>query len=201
VNALAAVRVGATTEAWSALGFAVAGDGAVHLANGAIDLVGGPAGIGSLVVSGIDATIDVDGLVFEPGAVRSADPQPNGAVGLDHVVVTTDSLERTSDAVVAALGLRLRRIRETERVRQAFHRFDDPAAGGVRGCILEIVEDPRAERSSFWGLVVTVGDLDAFCAAGADRVSSPRPAVQPGRFIAGVRPQAALGTAVAVMSP
>ena len=52
----------------------------------------------------------------------------------------TDDLERTSNAVSAALGLELRRIRETADVRQAFHRFPD------RGCIVEIVTPGTGTR-------------------------------------------------------
>ena len=91
-----------------------------------------------------------------------------------------------------------RRVRETPTVRQAFHRF--PSQGGVRGCIIEVVENAQVERPELWGLVVNVFDLDAFVATAGDLVGTPNAAVQPGRRIVTVRRSAGLGTAVAVMS-
>ena len=51
---------------------------------------------------------------------------PIGAIGLDHVVVTTDSLERTSGAIAAATDAPLKRVREVGELRPGFHRV-----GGV----------------------------------------------------------------------
>ena len=48
---------------------------------------------------------------------------PLGAIGLDHVVVTTDSLERTCAAIEAATGAPLKRVREVGEIRQGFHRL------------------------------------------------------------------------------
>lgn len=193
---LAAVAVPAPSDRWRRLGFAVDADDRVALANGA--LVFGPDVPALMVASDEDVPDELDGLRVGRGVVTAGTDHPNGAFELDHVVVTTDSLERTSDAIERHLGLERRRIRETPTVRQAFHRFPDQ--GGVRGCIVEVVENPRAERSTLWGLVVNVRDLDDFVTAAGDLVGDPRPAVQPGRRIATVRASAGLGTAVAVMS-
>ena len=107
-----------------------------------------------------------------------------GAIGLDHVVVLTGDLARTSDAVAGATGSELRRIREAGEVRQGFHRI------GRGGLVVEIVE--RAELgddpADFWGVVVNVEDLDAACELlGEELIGAPKDAVQPGRRIATLR--------------
>jgi hypothetical protein len=113
----------------------------------------------------------------------------------------TDSLERTSDAVVSVLALERRRTRETEEAVQAFHRFA-PGPDGTPGCILEIVESPSVERAELFGVVFTVTDLDAV-AANYDRemLGQPKPATQHGRYIATFRSGAGLGVPTALMSP
>lgn len=196
---LASVVVGGVAESWEALGFTVEA-GAVAFANGAVELDPHTTDPGTAVpalrvdgVVGLPA--QVDGVPVLAGAARAGSVHPNGCTELDHVVIMTPSLERTSAALEEVLGLPLRRIRETESVRQAFHRFPD------RGCIVELVESARVDRAALWGLVVIADDLDAFAAAaGADLVGAPRPAVQPGRRIATVRSAAGLACPVAVMT-
>ncbi len=57
-------------------------------------------------------------------------------------------------------------------------------------------------RTSLFGLVVNVVDLDAVCERwGKDVIGVPKPAVQPGRRIATVRSAAGLGVPVAFMTP
>lgn len=197
---LASIRVAASTESWSSLGFTVV-DGVVALANGALELGGAAPGIGGLGVDGLDAATTVDGLTVEPERERRAVVHPNGARSIDHIVIMTDSLDRTSDAIESELGLERRRLRETDTVRQAFHRFADPTGTGERGCIVELVEHATASRAEYWGLVVVVDDLDALHANAPDLVGPPKPAVQPGRRIATARRDADLGTAVAFMTP
>ncbi len=63
-------------------------------------------------------------------------------------------------------------------------------------CILEVVERAGV-AASLWGLVVVVEDLDGL----GPLVGAPRDAVQPGRRIATVRPDAGLTTALAFMTP
>lgn len=203
VTRLATVDVGASADAWAALGFTTA-DGVIGLRNGAIRLVTDRAGLGAIGVTGIEAPISADGLTITPVDDLSIADHPNGARSIDHVVVMTDSLDRTSAAIEASLGLERRRLRETDTVRQAFHRFADPidaAAAGERGCILELVESLRTPHPEFWGLVVIVDDIDALHGAQPDLVAPPKTAVQPGRRIATVRREADLGTAVAFMTP
>ena len=73
-----------------------------------------------------------------PTAVPPSTPvlveHANGAIGLDHVVVTTNDLERTCAAIESATGSPLRRVREVGEIRQGFHRL------GGGGLIVEVVE-------------------------------------------------------------
>ena len=82
-------------------------------------------------------------------------------------------------------------------MRQGFHRI------GRGGLIVELVERPDlpAGPASFWGLVVIVDDIDAACELiGAERISPPKDAVQPGRRIATIRADVGLGLPVALMT-
>lgn len=213
---LASVLTGGVVEPWEALGFAVerdgagdgdgggggAGGGRLAFANGAVRVTG--SGEGGLLGLELDADesfpSDIEGVPLAAGSVVAGVDHPNGAFEIDHVVFRTHDLEASSEAISAALGLELRRIRETDTVRQGFHRFPDQ--GGVRGCIVEIVEDQRATAASLWGLVVNVVDLDAAVERlGADLIGPAKPAVQAGRRIATVRRGAGIGVPLALMTP
>jgi len=141
---------------------------------------------------------DCDGISVryaEPEARPACDERPPiGDLAIDHVVIITDSIERTSAAVERLTGEGLRRVRDTGQVRQGFHRL------GRGGTILELVERPGAD-TSLWGFVLTVPALDEVVAHGRGLITAPRDAVQPGRRIATVDRAAGLGTAVAFMSP
>jgi len=124
---------------------------------------------------------------------------PNGASALDHLVVVTPDLDRTT-AALAALGLDARRTREAGRGRlQRFFRLGE--------VILEVVGpvEPSGDGpATFWGLAFTVADIDATAAHLGDRAGPPRPAVQPGRRITTLRKGDATGgvsVPVAFMSP
>jgi hypothetical protein len=196
---LAAIEVGGDSDAWRALRFLVDADRAIALRNGAIRVVDAPAGVRALVLDGGDGPSNVDGVPVRSGTTAPPVDHPNGAFELDHVVVTTDSLERTSAAFTDQLRLPQRRVREAcegeQPVRQAFHRF-------ANGCILEIVESARTPEVALFGLVVNVADLDTLCdELGPDLIGRPKPAVQTGRLIATVRSRAGVGFPVAMMSP
>jgi hypothetical protein len=138
---------------------------------------------------------EIDGIPTSYVDLAGYQPQRSGMYGFDHVVVMTDSIDRTCSAIHGALDLPLKRIREAGTVRQGFHRAGD--------AVIEVVETAQhPEPQPFlWGLVFTVADLDEWCGrAGPDVVGEARPAVQPGRRIASIRTQAGLGVPVAVMS-
>jgi hypothetical protein len=194
-------------ETWRSLGLDVADDGTIPLIGASIRIVGdhpdSSAGIiGWTLSGGADApvgSIDIDGLATDlaaPATPVYAD-HPLGASGLDHVVVMTADLERTSGAIAAATGCELKRIRELGTMRQGFHRI------GRGGLIVELVErsDLPAGPASFWGLVLIVDDLDKACdLIGSERISAPKDAVQPGRRIATIRADVGLGLPVALMT-
>jgi hypothetical protein len=187
---LAGLGIADPPQRWEALGFTVSGD---VLVVGGVALQLGVTGTGIVgwAVTGVE--VAVDGLATVPAApVAPAVEHPNGAVGLDHVVVMTPDFARTA-AALEAVGLPLRRVIDGPRGRMGFRRL-----GPV---ILEVVaapEDPQGP-ARFWGLVVVVADLDGLAARLDDRLGSIRAAVQPGRRIATLRAEAGLTTAVAFM--
>jgi hypothetical protein len=193
--------IGGPPGPWERLGLTVL-DGAVPLFGTGLRFdETAPAGIVGWALSGLaDAVRDIDGLATE--VVAPATPvlvdHPCGAIGLDHVVVTTDDLERTCAAIEAATGAPLRRVREVGEIRQGFHRL----SGG--GLIVEVVERAGlpVAPSWFWGLVINVEDIDAAAERlGPDGIGAVTPAVQPGRRIATVRAELGLGVPVALMTP
>lgn len=117
-------------------------------------------------------------------------------LGIDHVVVNTPDLERTSHAFQQATGAELKRIRDAgNNVRQGFHRLGD--------VIIEIVSAPSmpAGKASLWGFVLNVADVHEVAAyLGPDVLSPPKPAVQKNRLIATFRGAVGLGVPVALMS-
>lgn len=162
-----------------------------------------PAGLSSWSLrdrSNADPNAPIDGLASGPSSADLPDTveHPIGAVGIDHLVVLTPDLDRTIDAL-AAEGVELRRLREGPAgdghpVRQAFFRLAE--------VILEVVatDEPADGPARFWGLTLLVRDLDTAAERlGPDRISPPKPAVQPGRRIATVRTGAGLGIPVALM--
>jgi hypothetical protein len=197
------LTVAGDADAWRSIGLTTTADGLIPLVGTSIRIVpaaqGHPTGIVGWALSGADDTTDIDGLATEvvaPATPVYAD-HPLGASGLDHLVVSTADLERTSGAIEAATGCELKRIREVGTMRQGFHRI------GRGGLIVELVERPDlpAGPATFWGLVLIVADLDAaFELLGADRISAPKDAVQPGRRIATIRGEVGLGLPVALMT-
>lgn len=199
------LEIGGDADAWRSLGLVVAADGLVPLHGTSLRIVDPSRGEGLVgwALSGVDVSrdgTDVDG-GLPTSVVEATDPvfaaHELGASGLDHVVVMTRDLERTTDAIAAATGCDLKRVREVGTMRQGFHRI------GRGGLIVEVVERPEIEegRARFWGLVLNVDDLDAACERiGSDRISAPKDAVQPGRRIATVSSDAGLGLPVALMT-
>jgi hypothetical protein len=191
--------VGGAVGPWREMGFAVDGGG-IDVGAVRLRLAGPGADAGILSWSLRDATsTDLDGL---PTAISQALPpqppsHPNGATQIDHVVVFTPDLRRTNGALEAA-GIAQRRVREAEYegepVRQAFYRLGE--------VILEVSAHPKVPQgpARFWGLVFVVEDIDACAELLGDRLGAVRDAVQPGRRIVTVRPEANLGLPVALIT-
>jgi catechol 2,3-dioxygenase-like lactoylglutathione lyase family enzyme len=193
--------------AWERLGFTVS-DGCVRLGGVRLRMSGQGDGAGILGWSlrGLKST-ELDGLPTRPSERPAADgaaAHPNGALGLDHVVAMSPDLDRSVAALQAA-GLDLRRVREEPTAagapRQAFFKLGEE--------ILEVVQIPeealaraggRDGPAFFWGLALTVSDLDAVVGQLGEDAGSVRAAVQPGRRIATLRRSAGLGVPVALMS-
>jgi hypothetical protein len=194
-------------ERWRALGFAVAED-CCQLGTVRVRLAGRDAGAGVLGWSLREiVALELDGLPTTRSQTPLPEPapeHPNGVVAIDHVVAMSPALERSVRSLQAA-GLQLRRIREQPTPagapRQAFFRL------GAE--ILEVVQEPDDAVSRdggpdrparLWGLALTVADLKRTVELLAPNTSSPRAAVQPGRWIATVRRSAGLAVPVALMS-
>ncbi len=156
---------------------------------------------GWTVISDDAVTDSIDGVATQ--VISEHQPTPElihelAVTAIDHIVITTGSLERTCGAITEQLGLPLKRIRDAGHgVRQGFHR-----AGSL---ILEIVERPDLAPETpaeIWGAVFVVDDLDAAVAwLGPDAIGAPRDAVQNGRRIASFKKEVGLGLPVALMSP
>jgi hypothetical protein len=154
------------------------------------------------------AQTELDGLTTtvseRPPPVLAPAVHPNGVVAIDHIVAATPSLDRSVRALQDA-GLDLRRIREQPTPagapRQAFFRL------GAE--ILELIQEPddviahaggADHPARFWGLAVSVADIDRTVRLLGAHAGSIRPAVQDGRRIATVRRSAGLAVALALMS-
>ncbi|HSO97900.1 MAG TPA: hypothetical protein VLP43_03040 [Solirubrobacteraceae bacterium] len=188
---LDALRIADAPESWRALGFSVDVGGGCGLGGVTIELT--PASPGGIVGWSLP---EIDGLGHIGATPARPTPaeHPNGATGLDHVVVLTPDFDRTAGAFADA-GLEFRRIRDAGGFRQGFRR-----AGPA---IVEVVEAAGAPPgpARLWGLVPVVEDLDALRERlGSALLSEPKPAVQPGRRIATVRPAARLTCAMAFMT-
>ena len=162
-----------------------------------------PPGMHSWALSNINSTVvSIDG-ISTTGNVANDRIEHNDAqgfvltpLGIDHVVVNTPDLERTSLALHEATGAELKRIRDAGNgVRQGFHRLGD--------VIIEIVSAPSMPpgNASLWGFVLNVADVHEVAAyLGPDVLSPPKPAVQKNRLIATFRGAVGLGVPVALMS-
>jgi Glyoxalase/Bleomycin resistance protein/Dioxygenase superfamily len=202
------LTVADTPAAWTALGFQLEGDVCV-VADARIRLTtkGDETGLTAWSLRDVGST-ELDGLPTSHSdrpPPTEAPAHPIGVAALDHVVVITPALDRTVAAFEHA-GLDLRRIREEPTPagapRQAFFRLGPT--------ILEVVQEPNdaIERRGgvdrpafFWGLALTVPDLDATVAGLGARVSEVRPAIQPGRCIATLRRSAGLALPLALITP
>lgn len=134
----------------------------------------------------------------------------NGVVAIDHVVVSTPDVDRTVAAFELG-GFECRRRREgaaygRHQMRQAFFWLGDPDGPITDKVILEVVgpETPDPARSgdpaTFFGLALTVRDLEATADFFGDLMKPPVDAVQSGRRIATLSSRAGSSVAIAFMS-
>jgi hypothetical protein len=179
--------------AWAELGFELSEEGVLALGGVRVRLAGRAAGAGviALAVDGL-AGERPNGLPLvaaEGSAPAAGSSHPNGAIAIAHVVVLTGDRDRTAGALAAAGGDVRRRGGPPELpAPMAFVRFGE--------LILAVAQTGGAAR--FWGLTVTVRDLDALS---GPLLGTARPAVQPGRRIATVAREAGLSVALAFMTP
>jgi hypothetical protein len=199
---LAALAVADEPAAWRDAGFAVDDGGRCWVGDVVVSLTPGTGeGVRAWAVDGMDG--EVDGLpaidLPPPEPIDAAVLHPNGTTALDHLVVMTPDLDRTVAALEGA-GLEARRVRDADAggrpIRQVFFRLGDP--------VLEVVGPPEPSGDGparFFGLALTVGDLQATITALGDRLGEVKDAVQPGRRIATLRRAAGCTTPIAFMSP
>lgn len=208
MTAVVGLTIVGSSEPWQAIGLRVV-DGVAWVGGIALRFVEPDAsdeGSGSARLAGWtladspDRAGAIDGISTDhvelDGAGVDTWEHPLGVTSFDHVVVMTSSLERTCGEIERVTGEPLKRIREVGPIRQGFHRLGS--------MIVEVVESDRVEsdEASLWGFVWIVDDLhDAADRLGPDLLSPPKPAVQPGRFIASFRSGAGLGLPIALMSP
>jgi catechol 2,3-dioxygenase-like lactoylglutathione lyase family enzyme len=190
------IRVGDSPDAWRAVGFTVDGDVCV-LDGVRIRLGGSGTGITDWTLRGIpDDVADIDGVVTVASTAEPGQPSThaNGVIRIDHVVLMTPDLPRTT-AALTDLRLDVRRERDAGKFRQAFLKLGD--------VILEVVgpQEPGLGASHLWGLTFCVEDIDETAAFLGDRIGRVKDAVQPGRRITTLRGEPiGISPAVAFMS-
>jgi hypothetical protein len=199
---LVELTVGDDPAAWRSAGFHVDEAGLCRVGGVRLRLTGagGARGVLGWALAGVTTEGPIDGLPtsapHDHGSTGPSASHPNGVVQLDHLVVVTPDLDRTTRAL-ADRGIAARRTREAGGGRrQRFFRLGE--------VILELV-GPAAPAGggppSFWGLAFTVANIDATAEHLAGRIGGPRPAVQPGRRIATLRAGHAVSVPVAFLSP
>jgi hypothetical protein len=190
---LSELQIADPPECWQALGFHVH-RAALEVGGIRIALAVDGRGITAWSIHGLHGVQSIDGLptyaAAEPPGPQSV-THPNGAIGIDQVVIATPDFDRTSRALESA-QIPLRRTTEARGLRQGFRRLG--------GAILELIHDrsaPAGAPARFWGLVVIVPNFIKL----GQLVGTPKPAVQPGRQIASVKREAGLSTRLAFMTP
>jgi hypothetical protein len=202
MNRLVALHVGGALTPWQAIGLTF-DEFTCPLAD--VDIVvsdENPGLQGWTIDMGRDDVIEIDGI--RTTLVSGTQPRPSlstigrqKVIGLDHVVVNTDDIDRTTQAITAALGLEVRRERQLGNgAVQRFHKLDNT--------IIEVVTGPHITQpgASLWGMVASVDDLfDLAEELGENTTSPPKKATQPGRYISTVRGSVGLGVPFALMTP
>jgi hypothetical protein len=202
MNRLVALHVGGALTPWQAIGL-MFDEFTCPLADVDIVVSGETPGVNGWTIDiGRDEIIEIDGI--RTVLVSGTTPRPplstigrQKVIGLDHVVVNTDDIDRTTEAITAALGLEVRRERQLGNgAVQRFHKLDNT--------IIEVVSGPHITQpgASLWGMVASVDDLfDLAEELGENTTSPPKKATQPGRYISTVRGSVGLGVPFALMTP
>lgn len=204
-----ALTVGDDAEAWRSAGFLVE-DGLCSIGSVRIHFDGAGPGIsawtlfhpdgpeGPRALDGLDTEL-VDSLP-DPSGDEASRTHPNTTTGLDHIVVSTPDIERTT-AAFRSIGVEPRRTRDTTAgdapLRQRFFRM---------GTIIEVIGPPEPTQDGgparFWGLALVVPDLEAAAAVIGPALGPRKDAVQPGRQIATLRTgELGISVPVAFMTP
>lgn len=199
---LVALHAGGQPAPWESIGLrfdgslCYLGDVSLQLEPHAVGLTGWTINVGrdeEVVIDGIPTFLTST----TPPVRNSAHIGEHTIVGLDHVVVMTDNLDRTCEALSKHLGVEVRRERDAGRgVVQRFIKLTNT--------IIEVVTGPHVQTpgASLWGMVISVDDMVAWATTcGEDVTSTPKPATQPGRLISTVRSAVGLGVPFAVMTP
>jgi hypothetical protein len=202
MNRLVALHVGGALTPWQAIGL-MFDEHTCPLADVDIVVSGETPGLhGWTIDIGRDEIIEIDGI--RTTLVSGTTPRPSlstigrqKVIGLDHVVVNTDNIDRTTTAITSALGLEVRRERQLGNgAVQRFHKLDNT--------IIEVVTGPHITQPGayLWGMVASVDDLfDLAEELGENTTSPPKKATQPGRYISTVRGSVGLGVPFALMTP
>lgn len=212
-------------EPWVRAGFTVGRDGTILLGTPAAPLVlrllgrtpGSKGVIGWGLQTRLEAVgpdmdvIDIDGLLtnldsrpnpvgpwWDPEAFRHR----NGVQSLDQLVVQSQDPEALLRALREELGMEPRRVAERAGVPQYFY-LTPHFVLEVIGPLEPKPSSSAESRSRFWGLGFTTSDPSAtqrhFSTA---QLSAFRPAVQPGRQIAVLRPETVgISTRVVFLTP
>ena len=187
------IVLGDAPQVWQRLGFTISGEREIALGGVRLCLGADGEGIVGWSFRNLEQR-NLAGLSACPSTTPPPEPveHPNSASAVDHVVALTPDFDRTVTKLREA-GLDYRRTREARNgVRQAFF--------ALGPCLLELC-GPADGEVRFWGLTIVVDDLDAAAERLGDRLGRVKDAVQPGRRIATLRPEAGLGIPVAFMSP
>jgi hypothetical protein len=202
MNRLVALHVGGALTPWQAIGLTF-DEFTCTLADVDVVVSGETPGLhGWTIDVGRDEIIEIDGI--RTTLVSGTTPRPSMStighqkvIGLDHVVVNTDDIDRTTQAITAALGLEVRRERQLGNgAVQRFHKLENT--------IIEVVSGPHITQpgASLWGMVASVDDLFELAEElGENTTSPPKKATQPGRYISTVRGSVGLGVPFALMTP
>ena len=204
------ITVADPPEAWAAAGFAVDDAGCSQVGGVRLRFVGRDHGkriVGWSIAGARAGSLDggsIDGLPTTVAADDGDDPtpasHPNGARYIDHIVIIAPDLQRTV-AAFEATGLSTRGERTTDTygapMTQVFLR-----SGEV---IIEVIgspEKPGEGDAGFFGLAITVADLDAAKQMLGDHLGEVKDAVQSGRQISTLRHRdLGMSVATALMSP